>query len=295
MGRDPQMEEKGTGKLNSGSVTDAGGFGSDRTAVVSAVLVALILIISVAAPLFTPYGSNQIDLDSILASPSAEHILGTDELGRDLFSRLLYGGRYTLLVALLAVIISGAIGTMMGSLAGYFRGPADRVISSCTDLFLSIPVFLVIMVLASAGRGRLWMIPLVIGGTSWMETSRVVRSRFIQLKEEEFVSAARLLGVADVKIIMKHILPQALVPATVSAVAGFSGAMLIESSLSFLGFGVQPPIPSWGNMLHNAQALLRNSPMSAFAPGFMIFIAALSFNFIASGLKRSLAVRDDSL
>ena len=271
------------------------GFSDDRVAVISLILVLFIIIISLAAPLFTPYGSNDIDLENISAASSAEHLLGTDELGRDLFSRLLYGGRYTLLVAFLTVMIAAAIGSIMGSLAGYFRGPLDKVISSCTDLFLSIPVFLVLMVLASFGRGHLWIIPLVIGGTSWMETSRVVRSRFIQLKEEEFVAAARLLGVADMKIILKHILPQAMIPATVSAVAGFAGAMLIESSLSFLGFGVQPPIPSWGNMLHNAQSLLRTSPVNAFAPGFMIFIVALAFNFIGAGFKRSLAPRNDSL
>ncbi|MBN2071799.1 MAG: ABC transporter permease [Candidatus Krumholzibacteriota bacterium] len=264
-------------------------FFDDRIAVISMILILFIITISAAAPLMTPYGCNDIDLDNISALPTAEHLLGTDDLGRDLFSRLLYGGRYTLLVAFLTVMISTLIGMIMGSLAGYFGGYADRIVSSLTDLFLSVPVFLVLMVLASFGRGHLWLIPLVIGGGTWMETSRVVRSRLIQLKEEEFVAAARLLGGADMKIIFKHLLPQAAMPVTVSAVVGFASAILIESSLSFLGFGVQPPVPSWGNMLHNAQMSLRVSPVSAFAPGFLIFMAALAFNFIGAGLKRSLA------
>ena len=269
-------------------------FFDDRPAVISLILVLLVILISVFAPLLTPFGSNDIDLEKIASKPSATHILGTDQLGRDLFARLLYGGRFTLLVAFFTVVIAVITGMIMGSIAGYFGGPVDRIVTAAINLFLSIPVFLVLLVAAAASRGQLWVIPVVIGGTSWMETARIVRSRFMQLREEEFVAAARSIGVADSRIIFKHILPQAVVPVTVSAVAGFASAMLMESSLSFLGFGVQPPIPSWGNMLYNAQALLRTSPVRAFAPGFLIFIVCLAFNFIGAGLKQALEPGRDS-
>lgn len=286
-GQELTMPSSGIYERGNGRILD------ERPATVSMILILLILAVCLLAPLFTPYGSNEMDLDDIARPPSAAHILGTDELGRDLFTRLLYGGRFTLLVAFLSVATGALTGILLGSVAGWFGGVADRFVTASIDLFLSIPVFLVLLVAASAGAGKIWIIPLVIGGTSWMETARLVRSGFRQIRGEEFVVAARSIGAGDAGVVFRHILPQAVAPVIVSATAGFANAMLIESSLSFLGFGVQPPLPTWGNMLQNAQVLLRSSPVAAFAPGFMIFITSLSFNMAGAGIKRFLAPEEE--
>jgi peptide/nickel transport system permease protein len=253
-------------------------------------LIALILAASLLAPLMTPYGRDAIDLGSILAGPSPAHALGTDDLGRDVLTRLLYAGRFSMLVALCSVAVGLALGLFMGTVAGYFGGAADAAVTMTIDLFLSVPVFLVLLVAASAGGGRLWLVPLVIGGTSWMETARVVRSLVMSLREESFVEAARAAGARDASLIVRHMLPQTFPSVIVSATTGFAQAMLVESALSFLGFGVQPPVPTWGNMLENANVFIRQAPLAAFAPGFMIIITCLSFNNIGEGLRRVLAI-----
>ncbi len=266
------------------------GIGSDRMASVSLILIVLVMVVSILAPLLTPYSRDGIDLSNINAAPSVEHILGTDDLGRDLFTRLLYGGRFTLFSAFLSVFIASVAGILLGAAAGYFQGITDHLVTGLIDIFLSVPVFLVILVAAAAFGDRFWAIPIVIGSTSWMETARLTRTKFMQLREEEFVEAARSLGVSNSKILFRHIFPQALSPVIVASTAGFAQAMLIESSLSFLGFGVQPPLPTWGNMLHNAQYLVRTSPAAAFVPGFMIFIVCLSFHYAGRGFERLLAL-----
>lgn len=258
-----------------------------RPAALSLMLLLVLLSVSLLAPLFAPYGRDGIDLDNVLAGPSAEHVAGTDELGRDLLSRLIYGGRFTLLVAVLSVAFAVVLGLILGTASGFLGGPFDAVITGLVELFLSVPVFLILLVAAGCGRG-FWVIPLVIGGTSWMETARLVRSETLVLKSEGYVEAARSMGSSSFSLAFKHILPHALAPVIVAATIGFAQAMLIESSLSFLGFGVQPPTPTWGNMLHNAQIFMRRAPTAAFAPGFMIFITCLCFNFVGEGLRRSL-------
>ena len=256
----------------------------------SLMLVALLIAVALLAPVLSPHGRDALDLQSILAPPSAQHPLGTDELGRDVFTRLLHAGRFSMLVAFCSVAIALAIGVLMGTAAGYFGRSADAAVTVITDLFLSIPVFLVLLVVASTASDRLWLIPLVIGGTSWMETSRIVRSLVMSLREEGFVEAARAAGANDASIIVRHLLPQTLPSIIVSATVGFAQAMLVESALSFLGFGVQPPVPTWGNMLQNASVFIREAPVVAFAPGFMIFITCLAFNHIGDGLRTKLAI-----
>jgi peptide/nickel transport system permease protein len=274
-------------------INKSAGFGARffayRSTSLATILLLLVLALSLLAPLVAPYGRDEIDLDHVLIGPVPAHVLGTDELGRDVLTRLVHGGRFTLLVALTAVAIATFIGVLAGACAGYFGGVMDVAVSSAIDLFLSVPVFLIILVAASVGGGGLWVVPLVIGGTSWMETARVVRSSFLSLRGEGFVEAARSLGVRDLSIVFRHILPQALPPVIVAATVGFAQAMLIESALSFLGFGVQPPLPTWGNMLSNAQLLIRRSTVAAFAPGFMIFVTCLCFNIVGRGLSRVLA------
>lgn len=258
------------------------------------VLLLLLVAVSLLAPLMMPYGRDTMDLDRILEGPSPDHVLGTDELGRDLLTRILYGGRFTLLVAILSVAIATSVGVVIGTLGGYVGGIADHLASGAVDLFLSIPVFLVLLVAAALGGGRLWTIPLIIGATSWMETARVVRSAVLSIKGEEFVEAARSMGVGNASLLLRHLLPHAIPPVLASATVGFAGAMLVESALSFLGYGVQPPLPTWGNMLQNAQIFIRRAPIAAFAPGFMIFITCLCFHYVSEGLRRAIDLRGGS-
>ncbi len=260
-----------------------------------ATMLVLIITVSALAPLLGPWDRDAIDLDSISAPPSASHPLGTDELGRDVLTRLLHGGRFTLMVSFLSVAVALAAGVILGGVAGWLGGIADRTVSLIIDLFLSVPVFLVMLLAASAAGGKIWLIPLLIGGTSWMETARIVRSRFRQIREEGFVEAARAAGATGPWIVFRHMLPQASGAVLVAATAGLAGAMLVESALSFLGFGVQPPVPTWGNMMHGAWATLRVSPLAAFAPGLMIFITCLGFNLLCEGYRRALAKEDESV
>jgi peptide/nickel transport system permease protein len=273
-----------------GSRSGAGGFLAYGPAVYALILIGLLTAVFALAPLMTPHGRDAIDLGSILAGPSAGHVLGTDELGRDVFARLIYAGRFSMLVALCAVAVALAIGIPAGLAAGYYGGAIDAAVSVAVDLFLSVPVFLVLLVAASAAGGRLWPVPLVIGGMSWMETARIVRSLVMSLKERGFVEASRAAGAGDAALIARHLLPQTLPAVIVAATVGFAQAMLAESALSFLGFGVQPPVPTWGNMLENASVFLREAPLAAAAPGFMIFITCLSFNYVGEGLRRMLAI-----
>ena len=260
-----------------------------------AVMLAVIVAVSALAPLLSPWGRDAMDLGRVSAPPSPDHPLGTDELGRDVLTRLLYGGRFTLAVSFIAVAFAMAVGVLLGGAAGWLGGAVDRAVSLLIDLFLSVPVFLVMLLAASAAGGRIWLIPLLIGGTSWMETARVVRSRFRQIREEGFVEAARTAGATGPAIVLRHLLPQAAGAVLVAATAGLASAMLVESALSFLGFGVQPPVPTWGNMMHGAWAALRVSPAAAFAPGLMIFITCLGFNLLCEGYRRVLAKDRDSV
>jgi peptide/nickel transport system permease protein len=260
-----------------------------RPALYAGLLVLLVALLSILAPLFSPYGRDAMDLEEILAPPSAEHVLGTDELGRDLFTRILFGGRITLLVAFASVVIATILGFALGSVAGYFGGIWDRVVTGAVDLFMSIPVFLILLALISLGGSGIWFIPLVIGATSWMETAKISRARLLSLKRSEFVEAARSLGQGDATLVCRHMMPHALPHIIAAATVSFAHAMLVESALSFLGFGIQPPVPTWGNMLQNAQILLRTSPIVAAAPGLMIFLMCISFNFMGEGLRKALA------
>lgn len=260
----------------------------------SMILLLLVVAVSALAPLLSPWERDAIDLDRIAAPPSPEHALGTDRLGRDVLTRLLYGGRYTLLVAGLSVAVASALGILLGGAAGWLGGPVDRLVAGCADLFLSIPVFLVMLVAAAAAGGSLWVIPLLIGGMSWMETARVVRGHFARLRGEEYVSAARAAGAGGGRIVVRHLLPQAAAPVAVAATAGLANAMLVESALSFLGFGVQPPVPTWGNMLTGAVSVLRTSPAAALAPGLMIFVTCFAFNLLCSDRLPGLALRRSS-
>jgi peptide/nickel transport system permease protein len=260
-------------------------------AIMSMLLILLVIMVSSMAPVFTPYGRDSIDLDNILSSPSPAHLLGTDELGRDTFTRLIYGGRFTLMVGFFSVFVAVLIGIVLGSVSGYFGGSADHIVTSVIELFLSVPVFPVVLLAAAVWGNSLWVIPVIIGVTSWMEIARLVRTRVRSLRVEAFVDAARTLGTGNISLMARHLVPGTIGIVVAAATVGFARAMLIESALSFLGFGIQPPIPTWGNMLQNAGHFMRESQLAVFIPGFMILITCLCFNYLGEGLRRALDKR----
>ncbi len=229
-----------------------------------------------------------------LQSPSITHVMGTDALGRDMLTRVLYGGRISLSVGLIVVGIALAIGVPIGALAGYYGGRLDTTLMRLTDVFLSLPAFLVVILLGaiiSEGTfpflkgNSVWTIGFVIGILSWMTFARLVRAAFLTIRELDYVTAARSLGSSDLRIIIKHVLPNSIGPIIVEATLEVGYAIVQESGLSFLGFGIQPPTPSWGNLLSNAQENFTKYPWLAIFPGIMIFLSIISVNYIGDGLR----------
>lgn len=258
-------------------------------------LIGVILIISMAifAPLLAPYDPAYQSLTNTLAPPGKDHFLGTDELGRDTFSRLLYGARVSLLVSFTAVIGMKTIGIVVGALAGYFGGVLDSILMRLVDVIISFPqIFLLITMLAVLEPG-LRTIILVFIFFSWTGTARLVRGEFLSLRSRDFVLAAQTMGLSTPKIIFSHILPNAMGPVIVSSTLSIGGVILSESALSFLGLGIQPPTPSWGNMLQGAQdySIMLNAWWYPLFPGMMILITILAFNFVGDGLRDALDPR----
>ena len=258
----------------------------------SIVLILLILLV-IFAPL-SPYDPELSTMAERYQPPSLQHFMGTDALGRDLFTRVLYGGRISLTVGLLVVGISLAIGVPVGAVAGYYGGRLDSVLMRITDTFLSLPSFLVLILLSAIlrevelpifERNNVLTIAFVIGILAWMTFARIVRATFLTLRELDFVTATRALGGSDFRIISGHILPNSIGPIIVEATLELGYAIIEESGLSFLGFGIQPPTPSWGNLLSNAQEHLTKYPWLAIFPGLMIFLAIISVNYIGDGLR----------
>jgi peptide/nickel transport system permease protein len=223
------------------------------------------------------------------------HLLGTDEVGRDLLSRLLYGARISLMVGFFAVFMEVLIGTTLGAISGYYGGWIDWLIMRITDVFLSIPLLPLLLVLtaivaASSSKAALsfGVIVLIIGALAWMSVARLVRASFLSLREREFAEAARAIGNRDGRIIFRHLLPNAIAPIVVQATLDIAGVIILESTLSFLGLGIQPPTASWGNMLSNAQATLETAWWAAVFPGLAILVTVLSINYIGDGLRDAL-------
>lgn len=259
-----------------------------RLAVVSIVVVAVLGVACAAAPLLAPYEFDAIDLTSIREAPSAEHLMGTDDLGRDLFTRVLYGGRVSLLIGVLSAVLATGLGAGVGVLAGFHGRWLDNVLMRLTDVAFAIPTLPLLIVLASYTEATAVSMALIIGLLSWMSTARVVRGEVLSLKEMAFVEAARSLGASDTRIIVRHVLPNALGPIVVGATLAVGNAIIVESSLSFLGLGVQPPTPTWGNMLMDAQATMASKPWLTIFPGLAILSTVLAVNFIGDGLQDAL-------
>jgi peptide/nickel transport system permease protein len=241
---------------------------------------------------FAPYDPEKTALLLIHESPSIGHPMGTDALGRDLATRILFGGRVSLSVGILAVALAITLGTFIGGIAGFYGGWLDGLLMRFVDMMFSFPrLFLLILIAVLAKGMSVPAIVLVLGALSWMTTSRLVRATFLSLKEREFVIAAHAIGARDRDVILRHLLPNSLAPIIVSATLGVAGTIVAESTLSFLGLGIQPPVPSWGNMLEDATQDMAIAPWAAIFPGLAIFLAVVSINFIGDGLRDALDPR----
>jgi peptide/nickel transport system permease protein len=265
-------------------------FRRHRLALVGFIMFGLLCLSALAAPL-SPYDPNRTSLLTRFEPPSLAHPMGTDDLGRDELTRVLMGGRVSLLVGITAMAVSILVGTALGALAGYFGGRLDSLLMRLTEAFIAFPqLFLLILLAALFGTG-LWTIVLVVGLLRWMPVARLVRAAFLQLKQQEYVTAARALGASTSSVMVRHILPNAMSPIIVAATLGVAGAILTESTLSFLGLGIQLPTATWGNMLRAAQNDMTTAPWLAFFPGLFIFLTILSVNYIGDGLRDALDPR----
>jgi peptide/nickel transport system permease protein len=264
-----------------------------RLGVISSIVLLFIVGLVILGPIFfvSRDAAFRPDVTVINTPPSLEHPFGTDEVGRDILARIIYGGRVSLLVGLLAMMVAMSAGVLFGALAGYFGGTVDGVIMRFTDVMLSIPgIFLIIALSVFMGPSVRTMV-LAIGFLNWMVVARVVRSLFLTLKEQDFVLAARNVGVKNGRIMWAHILPNAMAPVVVAATLTVGTAILTETAVSYLGLGIQPPMPSWGNMLKNAQVLIWSAPWVAIFPGMMIFFTTLCINFMGDALRDALDPR----
>jgi peptide/nickel transport system permease protein len=265
-------------------------------AIVGAIVLTLIILSTLLVPL-SPYDPETSDLKSRLQPPSWEHPFGTDPLGRDMLTRILYGGRISLTVGLMVVIITLSIGVPVGSIAGFFGGWIDNLLMRIIDATLALPSLLVLILLGAILRevkvefiekNTVITIAVAIGLLSWMTVARLVRAIFLALRDMEYVQAARGLGASNARIILQEILPNGVGPIIVESTLGIGWAIMEESGLSFLGFGIRPPTPSWGNLLSNAQEHLTQQPWLAIFPGLMIFLTIISVNYIGDGLRDAL-------
>ncbi len=258
-----------------------------KLAVAGLITLLILTAIALLAPYLAPFKFDEQDL-AIIGQPQAPsriHPMGTDQLGRDALTRVMYGARISLMVGVFSALLSSGLGTLIGSLAGYFRGWVDNVLMRFTDVVLCIPLLPLVILLSGILRPSVFLLIGIVGGLSWMGTARLVRGQFLSLREREFVEASRALGGSDNRIMFRHILPNALGPIIVSTTLSIGGAIMLESALSFLGLGVQPPTPTWGNLLNYASPWLSGAPWLALFPGLLILITVLSVNFLGDGLR----------
>jgi peptide/nickel transport system permease protein len=263
----------------------------NKLAISGLILVGGLFLVSIFAYYLAPYDPGHIDLKQVLLPPNSQHWLGTDTLGRDVLSRIIYGSRVSLKVGFVAVGLATLIGLIVGASAGYYGGWVDLVLMRFVDLMLCFPSFFLILAVIALLEPSIWNIMVVIGATSWMGVARLVRAEILSLKEREFVTAARALGASDVRLILRHLLPNALAPVMVSATLGVAGAILTESALSFLGLGVQPPTPSWGNILTAGKDNIEIAWWLSVFPGLAILITVMSYNLLGEGIREAIDPR----
>lgn len=254
-------------------------------AIAGGLIVLVLLFVAIFAPILAPYDVAAIDASKILVPPSSEHLLGTDGLGRDVLSRMIWGARISLLVGFVSAGLACAIGLVLGAIAGYFGGILDAILMRFVDVMLCFPSFFLILAVIAYLSASIWNIMIVIGVTSWMGVCRLVRAEFLSLKQREFMVAAEALGLPPRKVILRHGLPNALAPVFVAFVLGVAGAILTESALSFLGIGVQPPDPSWGNILTEGKSTIEVAWWLSVYPGLAILVTVLGYNLLGEGLR----------
>jgi peptide/nickel transport system permease protein len=266
-------------------------FRRNKLAMSGLIMVGGLFLVSLLAPWLAPYDPNFINLKQGLMSPSSQHWLGTDPLGRDVLSRIIFGSQVSLKVGFVAVGLATLIGVLVGATAGYYGGWVDLVLMRFVDLMLCFPSFFLILAVIALLEPSIWNIMVVIGITGWMGVARLVRAEFLSLKEREFVVAARALGASDARLILRHLLPNALAPVMVSATLGVAGAILTESALSFLGLGVQPPTPSWGNILTAGKDNIEIAWWLSVFPGLAILLTVMSYNLLGEGIREAIDPR----
>lgn len=264
-----------------------------RIAMLAVIILAIITVVAVFAPIFARYDYDKIDLRAGGVGPTTEHWFGTDRVGRDIWSRTVYGGQVSLAVGVGATLLSTVIGTVLGSIAGYYRGMVDNVIMRITDTVMTFPSIVIMLTLAALLPRSVTTIVLIIGGLSWPSVARLVRAQFMSVRESEFVMAARCIGVRDRGIIIRHILPNVFAPLVALITFSVGAAILTEAGLSFLGLGVPPPTPSWGTMLESARNLdiLKNLPWMWIPPAIMTVLTVLCVNFIGDGIRDAIDPR----
>jgi peptide/nickel transport system permease protein len=260
-------------------------FRRQKIGIVAGLYLVVLLALTVAVPGMTGYGAEDIDLTAALAPPSRAHLLGTDESGRDELTRLFVGARGSLTVGLVAMTLAVTAGTLIGAVAGFKGKLFDGILMLLTDAFLAVPIFFILLTTLVLFGPSLQNLVIVIGLTSWMTVARVVRSEVLRVRGLEFVQAARATGVREARVLFRHVLPQATPSIVVAASLGVAYAILVETALSYLGVGVQPPQPSWGNMLTNAQQYIYTAPSLAVFPGLLILLTVLALNYLSEVLR----------
>jgi peptide/nickel transport system permease protein len=253
--------------------------------IIGILIIGSLSLTAILAPLISPYDPSRIDSQELLMAPSVKHLLGTDSLGRDLFSRLVYGSRISLSIGVIAMGIATLLGLALGACAGFYGKLSDTLIMRFADIMLCFPTFFLILAVVAVLEPSIFNIMIIIGLTSWMGPARLIRGEILSLKEREFIQAETALGASNLRIIVRHLIPNAIGPVLVNATLGIAGAILLESGLSFLGLGVQPPVPSWGNILIESKSTLGIAWWITLFPGLAILGTILGFNFIAEGLK----------
>jgi peptide/nickel transport system permease protein len=266
-------------------------FRKNKLALLGGFIVLLLFFTAILAPWLSPYDPGLIDIRRVLQAPTPEHLFGTDPLGRDVLSRMIWGSRISLMVGFVAVGISSLIGIFLGALAGYYGRWVDNLIMRFVDIMLCFPTFFLILAVIALLEPSIWNIMIVIGITSWMGVARLVRAEFLSLKKRDFTLAEVALGAKDFRIIFGHILPNALAPVLVAATLGVAGAILTESALSFLGIGVQPPTPSWGNILTAGKDNIEIAWWLSLYPGLAILITVLGYNLLGEGIRDAIDPR----
>ena len=277
-------------------------FFKHKLAVVALAIIALFVVIAVLAPVIAPYDPYKQNLAPAYSALSAEHPLGVDELGRDILTRLIYAAQISMFITLFVNFTSETIGVFVGAISGYFGGWVDNSIQRVVEFLLTLPTLPLLLFFSAMLRGFTipgfpdeWsnaiIISLVLIAFGWLGSTRLVRGMVLSLREQDFTLAARALGASDWRIITRHMIPNALAPVIVNLTLGLGGVIVLEAALSFLGFGITPPVPTWGNMLQNVQERMWQQPWLAFYPGFCIFLVSLSFNYVGDGLRDALDPR----